>query len=50
MKILSGLSFFASVASAVVIIANDLQDGTSDACPSAILIFARGTAEPGNMV
>ena len=29
---------------------NDLEDGNSSNCPSAILIFARGTTEAGNMV
>jgi cutinase len=28
---------------------NDLKDGNAGACPSAVLIFARGTGESGNM-
>ncbi|KAF2642504.1 carbohydrate esterase family 5 protein [Massarina eburnea CBS 473.64] len=27
----------------------DLEDGSSSACPKAILIFARGSTDPGNM-
>jgi len=27
-----------------------LETGSSSACPKAILIFARGSTEPGNMV
>lgn len=29
---------------------NDLEKGSSSACPKAILIFARGSTELGNMV
>lgn len=29
---------------------NELETGTSAACPKAILIFARGSTETGNMV
>jgi cutinase len=29
---------------------NDLESGSSSRCPEAILIFARGSTEPGNMV
>lgn len=29
---------------------NDLENGSSSNCPQAILIFARGSTEPGNMV
>ncbi|KAF5987503.1 cutinase [Fusarium bulbicola] len=28
---------------------NDLEDGDSSNCPSAILIYARGSTEPGNL-
>ncbi|KAG9257588.1 cutinase [Emericellopsis atlantica] len=28
---------------------NDLQSGSASSCPDAILIFARGSTEPGNM-
>lgn len=28
----------------------DLEDGDAANCPSAILIYARGSTEPGNMV
>lgn len=31
------------------LIRNDLEDGTPSSCPSAILIYARGSTEPGNM-
>lgn len=29
---------------------NELEDGNPSKCPKAILIFARGSTEPGNMV
>jgi cutinase len=29
---------------------NDLERGSAGSCPEAILIFARATGEPGNMV
>jgi cutinase len=29
---------------------NDLEDGDSSSCPPAILIYARGSTEPGNLV
>lgn len=29
---------------------NDLENGDSSDCPDAILIYARGSTEPGNMV
>jgi cutinase len=29
---------------------NDLESGSSSRCPEAILIYARGSTEPGNMV
>lgn len=29
---------------------NDLENGSSSNCPDAILIYARGSTEPGNMV
>ena len=29
---------------------NDLEDGNAASCPGAILIFARGSTETGNMV
>lgn len=29
---------------------NDLENGKAGACPEAILIFARGTSEAGNLV
>jgi cutinase len=29
---------------------NDLEAGPASQCPEAILIFARGSTEPGNMV
>lgn len=29
---------------------NDVESGSSSACPKAAYIFARGTTEPGNMV
>jgi cutinase len=31
-------------------ISNDLESGSSSNCPDAILIFARGSTELGNMV
>lgn len=29
---------------------NELENGSSSSCPDGILIFARGSTEPGNMV
>lgn len=29
---------------------NDLENGDSSNCPTAILIYARGSTEPGNLV
>lgn len=29
---------------------NDLERGSASACPDGILIFARGSTEPGNIV
>lgn len=59
MKFINSLIVFASAAAAVPTDLtarqlssrrNDLEDGSSSNCPSAILIYARATGEIGNMV
>jgi cutinase len=60
MKFLAALTAFACLAAAAPAeldtrqlgssTATDLEKGQSSNCPSAILIFARGSTETGNMV
>ena len=63
MKLTFALSALAALASAIPIeesmplearqlsiTRNDLEQGDSGNCPKAILIFARGSTEAGNMV
>jgi hypothetical protein len=57
MKFTLSLASLVAVASAFPVVTRDavttrteLEDGISSACPKAILIYARGTLQDGNMV